>query len=152
MEAACDNIPGQAIHPINPSVSVQTPGKPTFLFESTFLVTLSCNLFQELRPKDQRNLPIIKQSESFPYRSAGVSFPLSISARMLILLAGGASFVCKVSNDAMADLDRHANCSRCGPSVKLDWKRTQRILEHMGACHGPTRRRLLYGTDYVSKW
>ena len=67
MEAACDNIPGQAVHPINPSVSVQTPGKPTFLFESTFLVTLSCNLFQELRPKDRRNLPVIKQSESFPY-------------------------------------------------------------------------------------
>ncbi|KAH9004151.1 hypothetical protein EDB86DRAFT_3208354 [Lactarius hatsudake] len=37
MEALCDNIPGQGVHPINPSLSVQKPGKPTFLFESTFL-------------------------------------------------------------------------------------------------------------------
>ncbi|KAH9027269.1 hypothetical protein EDB85DRAFT_2074798 [Lactarius pseudohatsudake] len=50
MEGTCDNIPGRGVHPINPSLSVQNPGKPTFLFESTFLVTLSCNLFQELRP------------------------------------------------------------------------------------------------------
>jgi hypothetical protein len=72
MEASCDNIPGQGVHPINPSLSVQKPGQPTFLFESTFLVTLSCNLFQELRPQDRRNLPVIKQSEYFPYRSSGV--------------------------------------------------------------------------------
>ncbi|KAH9055083.1 hypothetical protein EDB83DRAFT_2225333 [Lactarius deliciosus] len=55
MEVLCDNIPGQGVHPINPSLSVQKLGKPTFLFESTFLVTLSCNLFQELRQQDRRN-------------------------------------------------------------------------------------------------
>ena len=71
MEASCDNIPGQNIHPINPSVSVQNPGKPTFLFESTFLVTLSCTLFQELRPQDRKNIPVVKQSEHFPYRNSG---------------------------------------------------------------------------------
>ena len=60
MEVSCDNIPGQDIHPINPSVSVQKPGSPTFLFESTFLVTLSCTLFQELRPQDQKNIPVAK--------------------------------------------------------------------------------------------
>ena len=38
-----------------------------------------------------------------------------------------------MSNDVRADLDGHADCSRCGPTVKLDWKHTQRILEHMGA-------------------
>ncbi|KAH9036309.1 hypothetical protein EDB85DRAFT_2209149 [Lactarius pseudohatsudake] len=68
MEALCDNIRGLAVHPINPSLSVQKLGTPMFLFESTFLVTLSCNLFQELRPQDKRNLPVIKQSETFPYR------------------------------------------------------------------------------------
>ncbi|KAH9041867.1 hypothetical protein EDB83DRAFT_2524007 [Lactarius deliciosus] len=73
MEALCDNIPGRVVHPINPSLSVQKPGKPMFLFESTFLVTLSCNLFQELRPQDKRNLPVIKQSENVPYRSLGAS-------------------------------------------------------------------------------
>jgi hypothetical protein len=70
MEASCDNIPGQGVHPINPSLSVQKPGQPTFLFESTFLVTLSCNLFQELRPEDRRNLLVIKQSEYFPYQGS----------------------------------------------------------------------------------
>ncbi|KAH9009043.1 hypothetical protein EDB85DRAFT_1903531 [Lactarius pseudohatsudake] len=97
MEALCDNIPGLAVHPINPSLSVQKPGTPMFLFESTFLVTLSCNLFQELRPQDKRNLPVIKQSETFPYQSLG-----------------GACFVCDVSTNAMADLDGHANC----PSIE----------------------------------
>ncbi|KAF8269917.1 hypothetical protein EI94DRAFT_1798606 [Lactarius quietus] len=56
MEVSCNNIPGQGVHPINPSLSVQRLGQPTFLFESTFLVTLSCNLFQELRPQERRNL------------------------------------------------------------------------------------------------
>ncbi|KAH9015472.1 hypothetical protein EDB84DRAFT_1582181, partial [Lactarius hengduanensis] len=37
MEGSCDNIPGREVHPINPSLSIQNPGKPTFLFESTFL-------------------------------------------------------------------------------------------------------------------
>ena len=71
MESACDNIPGQGVHPINPSLSIQRPGQPTFLFKSTFLVTLSCNLFQELRPQERKNLPVIKRSEFFPYRSSG---------------------------------------------------------------------------------
>ena len=71
MESACDNIPGQGVHPINPLLSIQRPGQPTFLFESTFLVTLSCNLFQELRPQERKNLPVIKRSEFFPYRSSG---------------------------------------------------------------------------------
>jgi len=72
MEASCDNISGQHVHPINPSVSIQRPGKPTFLFESTFLVTLSCGLFQQLRPEDRKTLPVIQCSEFFPYRNSGV--------------------------------------------------------------------------------
>jgi hypothetical protein len=72
MEATCDNVPGQDIQPINPSVSVQIPGKLTFLFESTFLVTLSFSLFQELRPQDWKNLLVVKWSEYFPYWSSGV--------------------------------------------------------------------------------
>jgi hypothetical protein len=63
MEGSCDNVPGRDIHPINPSVSIQKPGNPTFLFKSTFLVTLSCNLFQELRPQDRKNILVVKKSE-----------------------------------------------------------------------------------------
>jgi hypothetical protein len=73
MEASCDNIPGQHVHPINPSVSIQSPGKPTFLFKSTFLVTLLCGLFQQLRPEDRKTLPVIPRSESFSYRNSGAS-------------------------------------------------------------------------------
>lgn len=67
MEALCDNVSGQNIHPINPSISIQKLGNPTFLFKSTFLVTLLCMLFQELRPQDQKNIPVVKQTENFPY-------------------------------------------------------------------------------------
>ena len=133
MESLCDNIPGPAIHPINPSLSVQTPGMPTFLFESTFLVTLSCNLFQELRPQYQKNLPVIKCTEYFPYQSSGVSPRLNVTINTNTA-SGGACFVSEVSNEATADPDREGNCPRCGPSaVKLDWKQTQHVLEHMGA-------------------
>ena len=71
MEASCDNISGQHVHPVNPSVSIQRPGKPTFLFESTFLVTLSCGLFQQLRPEDRKTLPAVQHSEFFPYCNSG---------------------------------------------------------------------------------
>lgn len=71
MDASCDNVQGDYIHPINPSISVQRPGMPTFLFESTFLVTVSCSLFEGLHPQDHRRLPNVKVSEYFPYRSSG---------------------------------------------------------------------------------
>ena len=38
-----------------------------------------------------------------------------------------------MTNNTLADLEGHANCPRCGPAVRLDWKRTQCILEHMSA-------------------
>jgi hypothetical protein len=30
-------------------------------------------------------------------------------------------------------VDGQANCLMCGPAARLDWKNTQRVLEHMGA-------------------
>lgn len=71
MDALCDDVAGQNVQPINPSISVNQPGKPIFLFESDFLVTLSCNLFQELAPQDRKNIPKVKRSDEFPYRSSG---------------------------------------------------------------------------------
>lgn len=116
MEASCDNIPGQYVHPINPSVSIQRPGKPTFLFKSTFLVTLSYGLSQELRPEDLKTLPVIQCSEFFPYH-----------------YLGGACFVCKVAGETnVTDVNGQANCSMCGSSVTLNWNNMQHILEHMG--------------------
>ena len=117
MEASCDNIPGQHVHPINPLVSIQRPGKPTFLFESTFLVTLSYGLSQELRSEDRKSLPVIQHSEFFPYH-----------------YLGGACFVCEVADEMNAtNIDGQANCLMCGSSISLNWNNMQRVLEHMGA-------------------
>jgi hypothetical protein len=42
--------------------------------------------------------------------------------------------VCEVANETeKTQIDGHADCSRCGPTVKIDWENTQRVLEHMGA-------------------
>ena len=83
MGSSCEDIAGQYVHPINPSISIHQPGKPTFLFESDFLVTLSCNLFQDLAPQDRKNIPKIRRSEDFPYRSSGTSFAIlhSVNAK-----------------------------------------------------------------------
>ena len=72
MEATCENVDGRYIHLLNPSISVLRPGKPTFLFEGSFLVTLSCSLFQDLRPQDYRALPVVRRTEFFPYRFEGM--------------------------------------------------------------------------------
>jgi hypothetical protein len=53
--------------------------------------------------------------------------------KKLTLSSGQACFVCEASNKETPDLGGHTDCSRCGPSVKLDWKNTPHILEHMGA-------------------
>ncbi|KAN0139589.1 hypothetical protein V8E53_002618 [Lactarius tabidus] len=103
MEATCENVDGRYIHLLNPAISVIRPGKPTFLFEGSFLVTLSCSLFQDLQPQDYRVLPVVRCTEFFPYHFEG----------MLV-------------ND-------RSDCSRCGPSVTLNWKNAQHILKHMGA-------------------
>jgi hypothetical protein len=136
MEASCDNISGQHVHPVNPSVSIQRPGKPTFLFESTFLVTLSCGLFQQLQPEDRKSLPAIQRSESFPYRNSGVltACGLIFSFKLIPLFPGQACFVCEIAGEiSSTGIDGQSDCSMCGPSAGLNWKNTQRVLEHMGA-------------------
>jgi hypothetical protein len=47
------------------------PGQPTYLFESSFLLSLSLSLYQELQPQDLCELPTVKCSEYFPYQSEG---------------------------------------------------------------------------------
>jgi hypothetical protein len=86
MDSSCDDILGQYVHPINPFVSVHQPRNPTFLFEGTLLITLACNLFQELAPHERKNLLKVKQSDRFPYRSSGMTllvFVLSILNNLL---------------------------------------------------------------------
>lgn len=71
MDGVCENIPGRLIHPVNPTISIKVPGKPTYLFESSFLVTLCASLHQELLPSEYCCIPDVKRSEYFPYRIQG---------------------------------------------------------------------------------
>ena len=72
MEAFHKDILGRLVHPLNPSISVQTPGKPTFLFDSSFLAMMSSSLYQELLPQDWCTLPVVKCTLYFPYMFAGM--------------------------------------------------------------------------------
>ncbi|KAF8257899.1 hypothetical protein EI94DRAFT_1774312 [Lactarius quietus] len=77
--ATCEGIDGRYIHLLNPAISVLRPGRPTFLFEGSFLVTLSCSMFQDLWQEDYRVLPVVRHTEFFPYRFEGMwdqVFPL----------------------------------------------------------------------------
>ncbi|KAF8230111.1 hypothetical protein L208DRAFT_1283483 [Tricholoma matsutake] len=67
MEFTCDSVPGWFAHPINPSISVHMPGKPTYLLESSFLVSLASTLYKELLPQDHHEIPVMKHSLFFPY-------------------------------------------------------------------------------------
>ncbi|KAH9031260.1 hypothetical protein EDB84DRAFT_1271103 [Lactarius hengduanensis] len=117
MEATCESVGGQYVHSLNPAVLVMSPGKPTFLFEGSFLVTLSCSLFQDLQPHDYRSLPEVRRTECFPYRSEGM-----------------ACFVCdEKPSDYMDHNYQSCDCTICGPTVVLNRKNGQRFLEHMGA-------------------
>jgi hypothetical protein len=119
MEFTCDSVPGRFAHPINPSISVRMPGKPTYLLESSFLVSLASTLYEELLPQDRREIPVVKRSLFFPYRHEGK-----------------ACFVCQ--EDEATDCPGNiryetSDCSTCGPRVQVNRSNGQRILEHMGA-------------------
>ncbi|KAI9433597.1 hypothetical protein H4582DRAFT_2060981 [Lactarius indigo] len=115
MEATCESIDGRHVHALNPTVSVLSPGKPTFLFEGSFLVTLSCSLFQDLQPQDYRSLPVVRRTEFFPYRFEGL-----------------ACFVCDEKLSNSMDINSQG-CPRLGCGSIVNWKNGQRVLEHMGA-------------------
>ena len=115
MDAAVTNVPGRLIHPINPTMSVHMPGQPTYLFESSFLLSLSSSLYQELRPQDLYEIPTVKRSEHFPYRSEGK-----------------ACFVCEQDEPNGDISNENADCLLCGPKVYFNRSSGQRVLEHMG--------------------
>ncbi|KAH9050407.1 hypothetical protein EDB83DRAFT_2522604 [Lactarius deliciosus] len=113
MEANCENVDGRYVHSLNPVISVLRPRKLMFLFEGSFLVTLSCSLFQDLWSQDYQSLPVVRCTEFFPYHFEGM-----------------ACFVCNEKLSNYMDTNSQG-CSRCGST--MDWKKGQRVLEHMGA-------------------
>ncbi|KAJ7155332.1 hypothetical protein C8R46DRAFT_1196801 [Mycena filopes] len=101
-EGNCANVPGNLVHPMNPEVSVLRVGKPTYLFDSATLITAAATLHEQLSDSDRLSVSKVKRTDSFPYRNHG------------------------------ADVGTSGICQKCVPSVILDTKNGQRVLEHMG--------------------
>jgi hypothetical protein len=57
------SLVGLLIQSINPFL----PGKPTYLLESSFLVSLASNLYRTLLPQDCHDIPVVKRFLYFPY-------------------------------------------------------------------------------------
>ncbi|KAJ7104452.1 hypothetical protein B0H15DRAFT_795200 [Mycena belliarum] len=70
-EAHCERLPGNLIHPLNPSVSVVNVGLPTYLFDSATLLTAAASIHGQMAPPDFASVPKVKRSDTFPYRHAG---------------------------------------------------------------------------------
>ncbi|KAJ6577547.1 hypothetical protein B0H19DRAFT_932108, partial [Mycena capillaripes] len=99
------DVPGHLIHPLNPTVSNLTPGKPTYLFASDVLITVAANIDSQLLPVHYNALPEVQHLESFPYRCGEFGGHASQS-----------SFECK----------------KCFPAVPIQTNNYQRVLEHNG--------------------
>ncbi|KAJ7743229.1 hypothetical protein DFH07DRAFT_750018, partial [Mycena maculata] len=54
MDGTCMNVSGRLIHPLNPTLSVRNPGKPTYLFESSELLAYGATLLEQILPEDIR--------------------------------------------------------------------------------------------------
>ncbi|KAF8220691.1 hypothetical protein L208DRAFT_1332380 [Tricholoma matsutake] len=102
MDTTCEGVAGWLLHPVNPAISVRTPGNLTFLFESSFLLTMAVSLHQELLPQDLRNLPSV------------------------CFICESDSSTCQPMDD-----DASSACSICGAQTQLDKSTPQRVLEHM---------------------
>ncbi|KAJ7455119.1 hypothetical protein FB451DRAFT_1049058, partial [Mycena latifolia] len=116
------NIPGNLIHPMNPTVSNRVPGHPTYLFSSQILITVAASINSQLAPTQYGGIPTVQRSEKFPYRWAGKAcFHIELDLRngngRGEFMASGAPFV----------------CTKCFPTVKISNKNFQRVLEHNGA-------------------
>ncbi|KAK6984091.1 hypothetical protein R3P38DRAFT_2663109 [Favolaschia claudopus] len=114
-EGLCSNLPGNLVHPLNPAVSILETGKPTYLFDSTTLVTMAAAIHEQMRPADFLLAPKVQRTEAFPYRNQG-------AACFLVEHDG----VNRQPTDAPLGI-----CSNCVPNIALDSKNGQRILEHM---------------------
>ena len=102
---------GAFIQPISPCILTKTPGKPTYLFKMSELCVLALSLFSSI-PCDQHSiLPVIKQRDSFPYRTSGK-----------------AAFVCEFdgsTNLSTADADV---CPKCHLLLILDRTKLLKVI------------------------
>ncbi|KAJ7078273.1 hypothetical protein B0H15DRAFT_804878 [Mycena belliarum] len=67
-EGLCSNVPGNLVHPLNPSVSVVNIGSPTYLFDSQTLLTAAASIHGQMVTRDFICVPKMRRSDTFPYR------------------------------------------------------------------------------------
>ncbi|KAJ7802330.1 hypothetical protein B0H14DRAFT_1664919 [Mycena olivaceomarginata] len=116
------NVPGHLVHPLNPTVSNQVPGKPTYLFSSDVLITVAANIDGYLAHYNA--IPEIGQSETFPYRCKGKAcFHI---ASPTFEGNGRGEFGPRSPQSPF-------ECTKCYPSVPIQKTNYQRVLEHNGA-------------------
>ncbi|KAJ7858769.1 hypothetical protein B0H13DRAFT_2356369 [Mycena leptocephala] len=112
----CINVAGNLVHPMNPEVSVLKAGQPTYLFNSSTLITVAATIHDQMCPTDFMLVPKVKKTENFPYRHKGA-----------------ACFLVEHDGTDRDGLGYNPGiCPKCHPAVKLDTNNGQRILEHMG--------------------
>jgi hypothetical protein len=61
-------VSSRLIQPVNPSIAVDEEGKPFYLFESHFLLTVGATILEQLESGQGNLLPEIRKSDRFPYR------------------------------------------------------------------------------------
>lgn len=107
---------GTFIQPISPHISTKTLGKPTYLFKTSELCALALSLFTSI-PRDQHSyLPLVKQRDSFPYRTSGK-----------------AAFVCEFDGSVNPSAAEADICPKCNPPFVWDRMKPLKVIEHIGA-------------------
>ncbi|KAG8766912.1 hypothetical protein FRC12_006576 [Ceratobasidium sp. 428] len=59
--------PGRFVQTIDPTLSVGSSHQPTYIFKSSELQAIAASLYLQLNADDKRRLPVVPQSDSFPY-------------------------------------------------------------------------------------
>ncbi|KAJ6523229.1 hypothetical protein DFH09DRAFT_937986, partial [Mycena vulgaris] len=59
LEGTCTNVPGNLIHPMNPTVSVVEIGRAAYLFDSATLLTAAASIHDQMLPQEFMLLPKI---------------------------------------------------------------------------------------------
>ncbi|KAJ7512180.1 hypothetical protein B0H11DRAFT_1843949 [Mycena galericulata] len=115
-ESTFNDVPGALIHPLNPTISNRISGKPTYLFTSEELITLTATIFSQT-PGRHRGIPIFQRTERFPYRYNG---------KACFLVDDGEWTRGEFKSNAF-------ECPKCDPPIPLTSENHQKILEHNGA-------------------
>ena len=77
METAVLKTFGSCIEVVDPPTSIRNIGEPFYLFKSDELRAIAASLHGSIAQESYSNLPIIRRSEHFPYRSQG-DFPFRL--------------------------------------------------------------------------